>query len=215
MKFDQNKKFYTNLIPAAGLTSYLVGKEANPSGELKDAQALIGAENVISMDQVHGNNIEIVGQENIDENNLVLPKTDGLITQDRGVFLSVRVADCMPIIIYHPSGVIGLVHAGRKGTQKLILKKALEIFRDDFKLEDDLVLWFGPAICQESYQIDEETDEHYDLINENYAQLKSVYGYEQRKVIEFNHCTVHENDKFFSYRAENTAKRNFVFVRLN
>lgn len=215
MNFDENKKFYTDLIPATGLTSYLVGKEANPSGELADAQVLIGAEKVISMDQVHGNNIEIVGQKNIDENNLVLPKTDGIIAQARGVFLSVKVADCMPIIIYHPSGVLGLVHAGRKGAQKQILKKALEIFRDDFSISQDLTLWFGPAICEESYQIDEESDEHYDLINENYAQVKSVYTFEQRNVIECNYCPVHENDKFFSYRAENTTKRNFVFVRLD
>ena len=43
---------------------------------------------------------------------------DALITTQKNAALVVRTADCLPILIYHSSGIIAAIHAGRKGTEQ-------------------------------------------------------------------------------------------------
>lgn len=48
----------------------------------------------------------------------VLLDMDGLATKDRGLFLSITVADCLPLFLFDPStGIIGLLHAGWRGLE--------------------------------------------------------------------------------------------------
>ena len=41
---------------------------------------------------------------------------DGLVTRSPGTAVSVRTADCVPILFWSPAGVIGACHAGWRGT---------------------------------------------------------------------------------------------------
>ncbi len=70
-------------------------------------QALVTAE------QVHGNRLVWVGASDAGKR---MPAVDGLLTSARGVGLGMRVADCVPIYIWHETvAIYGLVHAGWKG----------------------------------------------------------------------------------------------------
>jgi YfiH family protein len=52
---------------------------------------------------------------------------DALVSNRKGVFLSVTVADCTPILIYDPvKQAVGAVHAGWRGTVRQITAKALQ-----------------------------------------------------------------------------------------
>ncbi|MFP3361078.1 laccase domain-containing protein, partial [Planococcus sp. SIMBA_143] len=56
-----------------------------------------------------------------------ISKTDGIYTTNNDVLLTSCYADCVPLYFYAPShGMIGLAHAGWKGTVKEIAKEMIQ-----------------------------------------------------------------------------------------
>ena len=71
--------------------------------------------------QVHGNQVSVLNDPKISTNDLGQQEADAIVTHLPDFPIMVLTADCVPIIIYDPMNhVIGVVHAGRKGTQKYI-----------------------------------------------------------------------------------------------
>jgi copper oxidase (laccase) domain-containing protein len=78
------------------------------SGDFKDEKIIgnrkkffkkngINFKDVVSADLVHGSNVRIV---DIKDKGRIIKKTDGLVTKERNIFLTVTVADCLPIFLY-------------------------------------------------------------------------------------------------------------------
>ncbi len=92
------------------------------------------------------------------ENTLVFPPQqvgDGMFHSCSPGFLSVTVADCMPIyILDRTSGSFGLLHSGWKGTG--ILKDCLDGMMEKGSRPKDILLLFGPSIGSCCYAVDEE-----------------------------------------------------------
>jgi copper oxidase (laccase) domain-containing protein len=167
---------------------------------------------LVEMEQVHGNAFlelrEPVAQPTL------LPGVDGVLTSQHQVTLAVRTADCLPILLWHPSGLIGALHAGRKGTEAGLLKNVLIYLAQEKSIQDSLYLWFGPAICEPCYQIDQATDEHYSLIKHNQHQLAAVFSSEHYHLTIDPHCTQHD-PALHSYRRDRkNAGRNYSLIAL-
>ena len=81
---------------------------------------------------------------------------DGLITLDRKLFLSVTVADCLPVYLYDTeSQAAGLLHSGWKGTG--IVNNALELMREKWKTRAEAVAAvLGPCIRSCCYKVNRE-----------------------------------------------------------
>lgn len=78
---------------------------------------------------------------------------DALITNQTGIVLTVRTADCVPVFITAP-GVIGMVHAGYEGVSGGILPVALAAFRTEYRMAQNRVaVNFGPHLCGECMEI--------------------------------------------------------------
>ena len=79
---------------------------------------------------------------------------DGMITAVPGRFLSVTVADCMPVVLYDKQNqVLGLCHSGWKGTG--IALKALKLMKTLHGTRGrDVLAFLGPAIGSCCYQVD-------------------------------------------------------------
>lgn len=131
-----------------------------------------------------------------------LPDTDAVLTTLPNLTLSVKTADCLPILLHHPEGVIGAVHAGRKGTQAGITQAVLVEALSCVQSPNGFSFWFGPAICKNCYQIDPITDLHFDLVEENKRQIATALPKKSYTVFYSNRCTACENATFFSYRKE-------------
>ncbi len=157
----------------------------------------------VRMDQVHGSDI----WEYKKGDPLLIPSVDAIFTQEKNVVLSVRTADCLPILFYHPSGLIGGIHAGRASTIKDITFKTFTLLKQQFGLQDNFWIEFGPAICKDCYQIDPVEDIHFDLIEENKKQLASVLEMDKNTLDIRLECTSCKNDRYFSYRKEKTTER--------
>jgi len=106
---------------------------------------------VVRMHQVHGADVELVD----DRRSSSLPHADALVSRQRGVALMTRAADCVPILLADPAhGVIGAVHAGRKGTALGVAAATVDQMRQ--LGADDITAWVGPHICGRCYEVPEE-----------------------------------------------------------
>ena len=165
----------------------------------------------VTMNQTHSANVCEIMTDHIAQKNEV-PDTDAMWTCQPEVILRVRTADCLPILIYHPKGIIGAIHAGRKGTQNRITYKTFQHILDHHPDNERYTIWLGPAICKACYQIDPIQDLHYDLVRENIDQLKQIVNIETCTVIQSGLCTACKNNDFYSYRKEKTDKRLYSFI---
>lgn len=154
---------------------------------------------LVTAQQVHGDRIVPVnpGMRGLGhrEYSEALPNCDGLITNYDGVPLAIFVADCLPLYIYDPrKKVIGLIHAGRAGTQMEIARKAIEMMETEYETSPrDCLAILGPAIGPCCLGID-----LYDL---NRRQLYQA-GVSQEKVYSVDTCTSCQSELFYSYHRE-------------
>jgi len=169
-----------------------------------------GSQKVIEMNQVHGIHVEEVFSETLSP----ISDSDGTFTFEKDLALIVRIADCLPIFVYHPVGMIAAIHAGRKGTQNEILGRFCINMKEKHGLFSGFKFYFGPCICESCYEINPETGETFGLMNENEKQIHAAFGHDGYTLIRSPHCTVCDQPKFFSYRAnQKTEKRNFGIIQ--
>lgn len=111
--------------------------------------------------QIHKNHIEIIEQRPYRP--LELPDTDGLITNLRGVLLTTIHADCLPVYFFDPlKNVIGLVHAGWRGTAAGIAPKAAALMQKEFRSDPaDIQVFIGPGISKCCFEVGAEVYEEF------------------------------------------------------
>ena len=119
-----------------GNMSYMRGKPDIVRRNQKNFLLQLGIawEKTIKCRLSHSTNIKIVTNNEcglgILENTSPLPNTDGLITAERGVFLFMVTADCVPVLLFEPNKkVVALLHAGWKGTLHKIAQKGVAIMQ--------------------------------------------------------------------------------------
>jgi YfiH family protein len=139
---------------------------------------------------------------------------DGLFTSKRGLNLSVRTADCLPIVFYHPEGMLALLHAGWKGTALMITKKFLFMMKELYNL--GFKYWevsLGPSIDPANYEVGKEVFEFFKkfsiggikIKNERYfldleeANIDILKKYGISKIYPFPEKT-YTSKLFYSYR---------------
>jgi YfiH family protein len=83
---------------------------------------------------------------------------DGIITATPGLLLSIQTADCLPVILVDPKRyVVGVFHAGWRGTVKRIVAKGVgEMQRCFGSRPRDLKAAIGPGIGGCCYEVGEE-----------------------------------------------------------
>ena len=67
------------------------------------------------------------------QNSIRFPRTDGAITDQKGILLTTVHADCLPVWLYDEENqAIGLVHAGWRGTLAGIAPKAVKLMQETY-----------------------------------------------------------------------------------
>ncbi len=150
------------------------------------------------MNQVHGDTAVRVDRHS----STLIPDCDAIYSTDSGVALGVKTADCLPILLFHPSGPVAAIHAGRRSTERHLFEKVLHIFCSEFGVSSGMYIWFGPSIHGPCYQVDRQQNRFVDLLAENVAQLAAVLD-PSKCLINHTYCCTHcRTDMFFSYRKE-------------
>ena len=119
--------------------------------------------------QVHGTNIKVVSSEDwgkgVYNQEEAIPETDAMITAEKDVILEAFFADCVPVYLVDPvKGVVGLAHAGWKGTINGIAGKTVLRMSKEFGCSPWNCFGFiGPSIGPCCYYVGEEVLGQVDL----------------------------------------------------
>ncbi len=110
-------------------------------------------------------------------------KADVILTDHPGVTLMMRFADCVPIFLYDPRrGVIGLAHAGWKGTVQRVAAAAVETMQTRYGCNPaDIQAGIGPSIGVDHYPIGPEVA----------AQVREAFGRNARPLLQPVNGKVH------------------------
>lgn len=105
------------------------------------------------MSQVHGARIATLGPDELDAG-----EADGLMTAVPGLALAVLTADCVPILFAAPrQKVVGVAHAGWRGTLAGIAGVMVDRFRQEFGVPPaELKVALGPSIDGCCYEVEED-----------------------------------------------------------
>lgn len=118
-------------------------------------------ESLVLSKQVHETNIAKVGSNDCG-NGILTPNKwesmDGLYTNEKGVTLVTHYADCVPLFFYAPKyGMIGMAHAGWRGTVAEIGKKMVEIWTNEEGIPaSEIEVGIGPSIGPCHFEVDED-----------------------------------------------------------
>jgi YfiH family protein len=189
---------------------------------------------VVTVDQVHGENIVTVNDLNFRDVRNV--HADALITDVPGIAIGVETADCVPVLLFDPmKSAVAAVHAGWKSTVKKIVQKAVHRMHEEFGSEPSrLIAAIGPAIGPECYEVDEPVMERVreafsfwnevsisrgkdrwslDLVKANKLELLQI-GLAEQNVHALGLCTSCRRDLFYSYRAEGRTGRMLSVIMI-
>ncbi|MGH7197169.1 MAG: peptidoglycan editing factor PgeF [Candidatus Omnitrophota bacterium] len=175
------------------------------------------------LSQVHADGIAVLVDKSAyaEDRFYHFPGADALLTNVPGLALLVLTADCLPVFLRAGSW-IGLVHAGWRGTQKEISKKAFRLLVERSGAKPaDVHIAFGPRIGKDRYEVGEEFSGHFrsvrrrggkltfDLGAENKLQLLAA-GASSANIVDHEICTVDENENFYSFRREKDAAGRMI-----
>lgn len=162
-----------------------------------------------------------------------LALADGMVTDRADTPLSMRFADCTPLMFYDPvQGVIGIAHAGWRGTVQGVGANVVRLMAQSYGCKPhNIQAGIGPSISCEHYQVGEEvvaavqayfgtTDglirrdpadntAYLDLWAANRLDLQRA-GVEQVEIAGI--CTFKQNADFYSHRAEKGSTGRFGAV---
>jgi purine-nucleoside/S-methyl-5'-thioadenosine phosphorylase / adenosine deaminase len=90
-----------------------------------------------------------------------LARADGVVTNRPGVPLTMRFADCVPILFFDPrQRAIGMAHAGWRGTVRQVVASTLRAMQTAFGTDPaDVQAAIGPSIGPDHYQVGPEVVE--------------------------------------------------------
>lgn len=162
-----------------------------------------------------------------------LEAADAMITDRADTPLSMRFADCTPLLFVDPvRGVIGVAHAGWRGTAQGMGSAVVQAMADAYGSRPaDIQAGIGPSIGPAHYQVGEEVVEaveHYfgttdGLISRDPADGSAYLNLWEANRLDLERagvgevavaglCTVERNDEFFSHRHERGRTGRFGVV---
>ncbi len=185
----------------------------------------------IVANQTHSSNIAIISTKKEDigwrSESEAIRDCDALITNQKGIMLTILTADCVPILLFDTKlKIASAIHAGWRGTKEQIVIKTIKKMRDEFGSNPkDILAGIAPSIGRCCYEVDWSVAQYFtnyknpfdkrgdkymlDLPYINREQLLSI-GVDERNIELSNICTSCRVDNFFSYRKENGCSGRFM-----
>ncbi len=187
----------------------------------------LGLKKLVSAVQVHGRHGALVTGDNpaSDEE---LPEADILLTQEPGIGLMIKQADCQAVMLYDPEHrAVANVHCGWRGQVQNILGEAVGRMREAFGSRPPaLAAGIGPGLgpcCAEFRRYREEFPPefwryqvrpgYFDLFRLSRDQLVAA-GLRKSRIETADTCTRCQAGEFFSYRRDRQTGRQGAVIGL-
>lgn len=163
--------------------------------------------------QVHGNKVLVAVKPQSAEG------YDAIITNAMGVYVCVTIADCTPVLIYDTKNkAVAAIHAGWRGTVAKIVSETLHTMQKQYGTKgEDCMAFIGACIGSKNFEVGDEVAEQFSADEKTYNTEKKKYyvdlklankkqlmafGVKENNIEISEHCTITDNDKFYSYRYE-------------
>jgi polyphenol oxidase len=161
------------------------------------------------------------------------PAADALFTDKPKLLLTVRIADCLPVLLVGlQQRAVAAIHAGWRGTLDCITEKAVVQLQQTLNVNPcNLIALLGPSIRSCCYEVGSEVADAFrkrfadsdrlfrqergrhflDLATAARAQLANA-GISPERILASNLCTRCHADLFYSFRREGAAAGRMVAV---
>ena len=199
-------------VPADGPTASVRTKWEGLLAEVEGAQRLVSSR------QIHGR--VVLTHEGDWTGWRRLEGADGHVTATRGTALAVSVADCVPVFLAHPSGIVGVLHAGWRGVVARMLDAGLDAMNALGAPPEETHVHLGPAISGRQYEVGVDVYREltgWETQRPRRVDLRALLA-EQARARGIRHlsassfCTKEDNDRFFSHRAGDAGRQVAVIV---
>ena len=187
---------YPNLIHAFTLKKYGIDFGSNANFEKEKTKYInnykILAENlginyqkIFRPLQTHTDVIKNVEEKDLTENfefKEEFKNVDGVITKQKGLYLSLLYADCTPIIFYDPvKNIVANTHSGWKGTLQKIGQKTVKKMKEEYGCNSkDIICCIGPCIRKCHFQVENDVK---DLFYKEFEYTKRINEIIQKDII--------------------------------
>lgn len=147
---------------------------------------------------------------------------DAAFTRQTAAVCTVMTADCLPLLICNSSGsAVAAVHAGWRGLCAGVIENTLACFSPS----DTLMVWLGPAISQQAFEVGSEVRQAFISRYQSASQAFVSAGNDKwyadlyllaRQRLQLNgvtqiyggqYCTFGQPELFFSYRRDGQTGR--------
>jgi len=178
---------------------------------------------ILSVKQVHGTDALVVDRA-LTSSDRFSGGWDALVTDQRGIMVAVRTADCVPVLMHDSKRkIVAAVHAGWRGAVAGIVGKTIAVMESQFgTVPDHVQVSIGPSAGVCCYEVDQTVLDklpeacpdyqrvvrgqrggkaHLDLKMLIREQARNA-GIQQNSITCVNLCTICHEDLFFSYRRE-------------
>jgi YfiH family protein len=186
---------------------------------------------MVSVKQVHGTDALVVDQP-VQQGATFEGGWDALVTDQPGVMVTVRTADCVPVLLHDPGRrVVAAIHAGWRGAVAGIVPRTVALLVDRFGATvEGLRMAIGPSAGPCCYEVDEPVlsklrevcpgwesvvkpvaanKAHLDL--RAFVRLQALTdGLQTERIAMVNACTICQPDVFFSYRRDGVVNATMV-----
>lgn len=185
----------------------------------------------LSVKQVHGTEALVLDRALAPTDRFV-GGWDALVTDQPGIMVAVRTADCVPILMYDPKRrVVAAVHAGWRGAVAGIVPKMLALLESRFgSCPEHVRISIGPSAGVCCYEVDEPV---LDRLCQGFPDWKKVVrmrgdgrahldlkalvkeqaqalGVASKSITTVNLCTICHEDLFFSYRRDGKVNGTMI-----
>lgn len=182
----------------------------------------------IWLDQIHSNRaVQAV-------RNTSLVQADASYTTDSGVVCAVLTADCLPLLVCTTDGnQIAAIHAGWRGLLAGVIGNTIAAMETSFNRfidKRDFLIWLGPAIGPNYFEVGTEVQEAFlnksDTFDPAFKQqsnnkwLADIYQLARidlkslgiNQIYGGNFCTFSEPERFYSYRRDKQTGRMATLI---
>lgn len=213
---------------------YSAGHSTKKAGDARNTAIIIELLNkkeiswkaLIRPKQTHSTNITVI--RGIQKGIVEIPDTDGIITKEKEIVLTVLSGDCVTVMFADKqAGVIGAAHMGWKGTLNNMTSKMVRQMCEEGASVKNIQAHIASGIGSCCYSVQEE---RIDLFRSKYSHLQNQFiekrnniyflnlpllnklqlqdcGIADEHITSLGLCTYSNPELFFSYRRD--TKENF------
>lgn len=173
--------------------------------------------------QVHGTRVVALDHTGAAQARADPPEADAAVTREAQLVLTVRTADCLPVLLADRAGsVVAVAHAGWRGLAAGVLEATVAAMD---VAPGDAVAWLGPAIGPTAFEVGRDVHDAFCAHDPAAAACfapqpdgkwladlaalarRRLAGLGVRDIAVHGGCTYSEPARYFSYRRDRDTRR--------